>query len=185
MSCSSSLAHILLCALTNLPLCVLGFIQVDENMRRAQQRDAVNQAKFYFRREIFTPTSSRATSGATTPDLPRPDPCGVPPSTNGTTKGFDNNHSNGRPKQRMMENCFPPLPLPDEGLVGGSVKEEYGEYTMDEIINGRVSNRHLTPLDMQEEIRFLASTITADRRYACLLYFLGAGRRVPGTDRPS
>jgi glutamate--cysteine ligase catalytic subunit len=52
--------------------------QVDENMRRAQQRDAVNQAKFFFRREIFTPASSRATSGATTPNddsrpsLPRP-----------------------------------------------------------------------------------------------------------------
>jgi hypothetical protein len=38
-----------------------------------------------------------------------------------------------------MENCFPPLPLPEEGLVGGNVKEEYGEYTMDEIINGRVN----------------------------------------------
>lgn len=53
--------------------------------------------------------------------------------------GFHNDQSNGRRKQRVMENCFPPPPLPDEGLVGGSVKEEYAEYTMDEIINGRVN----------------------------------------------
>lgn len=145
-------------------------MQVDENMRLAQQRDAVNQAKFYFRREIFTPTSSRATSGAATPELHRSDPCCIPPSTNGITNGFHEDHSSGRPKQRVMENCFPPLPLPDEGLVGGSVKEEYGEYTMDEIINGRVGNRYFTPPDIQ-----LTSTITARRRYACLLYFWGTG----------
>jgi glutamate--cysteine ligase catalytic subunit len=42
-----------------------------------------------------------------------------------------------------MENCFPPLPLPEEGLVGGNVKEEYGEYTMDEIINGKVNKFYL------------------------------------------
>jgi glutamate--cysteine ligase catalytic subunit len=119
-----------------------GFTQVDENMRRAQQRDAVNQAKFYFRREIFTPTSSRATSGAATPDIYSASPCSDPSSVNGITNGLHGG-SNGRPKQRMMENCFPPLPLPDEGLVGGSVKEEYGEYTMDEIINGRVSGSTL------------------------------------------
>jgi len=153
-------------------------------MRLAQQRDAVNQAKFYFRREIFTPTSSRATSGAVTPELHRPDPCCDPPSTNGIANEFHNNDSNGRRKQRMMENCFPPLPLPDEGLVGGSVKEEYGEYTMDEIINGRVSNRYLTPPNMQK-IHFPASTITAYRRCACLFYFWGAGRRVPRSHRPS
>lgn len=129
-------------------------------MRLAQQRDAVNQAKFYFRREIFTPTSSRATSGVATPDLPRlADPCYVPPSTDGITNGFHNNHSNGRPKQRMMENCFPPLPLPDEGLVGGSVKEEYGEFTMDEIINGRVSKLSNLANPSMQKIHFLASTI--------------------------
>jgi glutamate--cysteine ligase catalytic subunit len=40
-----------------------------------------------------------------------------------------------------MENCFPPPPLPEEGLTSGSVKEEYAEYTMDEIINGRVISK--------------------------------------------
>ena len=115
-------------------------------MRRAQQRDAVNQARFYFRREVFTPASSRATSGTVTPDntaLPRPYP--DVSSANVMANGFRNDQSNGRRKQRVMENCFPPPPLPDEGFVSGSVKEEYDEYTMDEIINGRVNHLKLSP----------------------------------------
>jgi len=121
--------------------------QVDENMRRAQQRDALNDAKFYFRREIFTPTSSRATSGAATPEVtPSSDPCSVVSSLQQLTNGFGNGHHNGRRKQRVMENCFPPPPLPDEGLVGGNVNEEYGEYTLDEIINGKVREEHINKL---------------------------------------
>ncbi len=109
-------------------------------MRRAQQRDAVNQARFYFRREVFTPTSSRATSGTATPDITaHPHPCSGVSSTNGIANGFHNDQGNGRQKQRVMENCFPPPPLPEEGFMSGSVKEEYGEYTMDEIFNGRVN----------------------------------------------
>ena len=116
-------------------------MQVDKNMRRAQQRDAVNEARFYFRREVFTPTPSRATSGTGTPDITaHPHPCPDASSTNGIANGFHNDQNNGRRKQRVMENCFPPPPLPDEGLVSGSVKEEYDEYTMDEIINGRVNH---------------------------------------------
>jgi glutamate--cysteine ligase catalytic subunit len=110
-------------------------------MRRAQQRDAVNQARFYFRREVFTPAASRATSGTATPDISAvPRRCPDASSTIGMANGFDSDQSNGRRKQRVMENCFPPPPLPDEGLVSGSVKEEYDEYTMDEIINGRVNH---------------------------------------------
>ena len=120
-------------------------------MRRAQQRDAVNHAKFFFRREIFTPASSRATSGATTPndDIGLSRPCsslltgaeaGIPAlPSNGTSA---NGRNGGRPKHRVMPNCFPPPPAPtpeEGGVAGGSVSEEYAEYTMDEIINGRVS----------------------------------------------
>jgi glutamate--cysteine ligase catalytic subunit len=118
-------------------------IQVDENMRRAQQRDAVNQARFYFRREVFTPASSRATSGAATPDnnpaLARP--YSDASSINGMANGFLIGHNNRRRKQRVMENCFPPPPPPDEGLVSESEKDAYAEYTMDEIINGRVISK--------------------------------------------
>jgi hypothetical protein len=42
-----------------------------------------------------------------------------------------------------MENCFPPPPPPDEGFMSENVKEVYAEYTMDEIINGRVISKGL------------------------------------------
>lgn len=162
--------------------------KVDENMRRAQQRDAVNQAKFFFRREIFTPASSRATSGATTPDdaaaFSRPSstlPTGAAQS-NGTTNGSRQGH-NGRPKRRVMANCFPspPAPLEEDGASGGggggSVSEEYAEYTMDEIINGRgddafpglvgLVEAYLDTLDMSEpELRKIASYLNLVRRRA-------------------
>ena len=114
--------------------------QVDENMRRAQQRDAVNQAKFFFRREIFTPTSSRATSGATTPnDDSRPS--STVPTSADVTNGSSQRGRNGRGgKHRVMPNCFPPPPEPtpeEAEAAGGSVSEEFAEYTMDEIVNGR------------------------------------------------
>lgn len=151
--------------------------QVDKNMRRAQQRDAVNQARFYFRREVFTPASSRATSGTVTPDITAlPRPCPDPSSANGLANGFLNGQSNGRRKQRVMENCFPPPPLPDEGLVSGSVKEEYGEYTMDEIINGRVN--HLESCLPQNHFAHSACPFF-------LCFRLLIGRCVPGAHRPS
>ncbi|KAI0256364.1 glutamate-cysteine ligase catalytic subunit [Lactifluus subvellereus] len=147
--------------------------KVDENMRRAQQRDAVNQAKFYFRREVFTPVSSRTTSGVTTPDVAtRPCASSAASSDNGITNG----HHSGRPKQRVMENCFPSPPLPDEGLAGGNVSEEYAEYTMDEIINGRgdsfpgligLVEAYLATLDLCDlEQRKIASYLDLIRRRA-------------------
>jgi len=142
--------------------------QVDQNMRRAQQRDAVNQARFFFRREVFTPASSRATSGAASPIDAS--------STNGTANGLHNDHDNSRRKQRVMENCFPPPPLPEEGFVSGSVKEEYAEYTMDEIINGRgeefpgligLVETYIGTLDLCElEERKIASYLDLVRRRA-------------------
>ena len=109
-------------------------------MRRAQQRDAVNQAKFFFRREIFTPTSSRATSGATTPnDDSRPSST-VPTSADVTNGSSQRGRNSRGGKHRVMPNCFPPPPEPtpeEAEAAGGSVNEEYAEYTMDEIVNGR------------------------------------------------
>ncbi|KAH9992488.1 glutamate-cysteine ligase catalytic subunit [Russula vinacea] len=135
---------------------------VDQNMHRAQQRDAVNQARFYFRRNVFTPAPSRAASGATTPEIAA------------VSRSCSN--PNGRRKQRVMENCFPPPPLPEEGLASGSVKEEYGEYTMNEIINGRgdefpgligLVETYIGTLDLSDlELRKIASYLDLVRRRA-------------------
>ena len=145
-------------------------------MRRAQQRDAVNQARFYFRREVFTPASSRATSGTATPDITATAPCPDASSANGMANGFHNGQSNGRRKQRVMENCFPPPPLPDEGLVSGSVKEEYDEYTMNEIMNGRVNNL--------KKVNKTISLILRALSFAPFFWLL-IGRCVPGAHTPS
>jgi glutamate--cysteine ligase catalytic subunit len=124
-------------------------------MHRAQQRDAVNQAKFYFRRGVFTPTSSRATSGVVTPDIPKLSSPSAASSNNAITNGFQNWY-NGRPKQRVMKNYFPSPPPPDEGFTGGNVSEEYAEFTMDEIINGRV--RHALSLPYRSVLIAIADT---------------------------
>ncbi|KAI0066042.1 glutamate-cysteine ligase catalytic subunit [Artomyces pyxidatus] len=93
--------------------------KVDENMRRAQQRDAVRSSKFVFRKNVFPPPS-RTNSGSAS----------LATAVNGTTNGIGLKH-------RILPNCFPPPALPEEGLPKGSVDDEYDEYTMDEIINGR------------------------------------------------
>jgi len=95
-------------------------IQVDENMGRAQQRDAALSEKFYFRKDVYPLVHSSAASVA---------------SSSGTSS------PNGAPriKEKKMRNCFPPLPLPANGSNRVPVEDEYEEMTMNEIINGKVS----------------------------------------------
>ncbi|KAF4621325.1 hypothetical protein D9613_000487 [Agrocybe pediades] len=96
---------------------------VDENMARAQQRDASVSNKFFFRKDIYTNgrsgnSSVTSSSGASTP-------------------------SDGSPKkkEKKLRNCFPPPPLPEKGNVTRlPVPEEYEEMTMNEIMNGKGTN---------------------------------------------
>ncbi|KAI0049977.1 glutamate-cysteine ligase catalytic subunit [Auriscalpium vulgare] len=144
--------------------------KVDENMRRAQQRDAVRQCSFYFRKDVFPPPS-RQNSGAASP--------------NGSIEGHHS--SRGSPsgsgsctpsggKPRSMTNCYPLPPLPDEGPPRGAVEDEYEEYTMDQIINGRgaafpgllgLVEDYLSTLDLDEtEQRKISSYLNLVRRRA-------------------
>jgi glutamate--cysteine ligase catalytic subunit len=88
-------------------------------MARAQKRAASTSNKFYFRKDVFA-TRSSASSVA---------------SSSGASSPVD-----GSPKKKpkKMENCFPPIPLPENGFVNRNVEEEYEEMTMDEIMNGKV-----------------------------------------------
>ncbi|KIM45296.1 hypothetical protein M413DRAFT_441977 [Hebeloma cylindrosporum] len=98
--------------------------KVDENMARAQQRDASASKKFFFKKDVYatgrSATSSAASSsGASTP------PHGSAP----------------RKKDKKMKNCFPPPPLPENGFAyRGPVEDEYEEMTMKEIMNGKGDN---------------------------------------------
>ncbi|KAK7692337.1 hypothetical protein QCA50_003962 [Cerrena zonata] len=100
--------------------------KVDENMARAQRRDAVHTQKFYFRKNVFAP-------GTTSPIST--------PASSGTSSPIEPN-SNGIPfkKERKMRNCFPPPMKPESWEPEGSIEDEYEEYTLEEIINGKNEN---------------------------------------------
>lgn len=90
-------------------------------MGRAQKRDASASSKFYFRKDVFSAVQSgtssvTSSSGDSTPSEESP-----------------------RKKEKKMGNCFPPPPLPQHGIYRLPVDEEYDEFTMDEIMNGKVS----------------------------------------------
>ncbi|KAJ7072365.1 glutamate-cysteine ligase catalytic subunit [Mycena amicta] len=96
--------------------------KVDENMARAQQRDAAQSGKFFFRKNVGSPhqsasssaTSSSCNSGCNSPVI---DPTLI--------------------KEKKLRNCFPDPPLPESGLLDLPVQDEYEEMTMNEIINGK------------------------------------------------
>lgn len=101
-------------------------LQVDENMARAQKRDAIRQGKFFFRKSVLPPgymsstTSTPSSSGWSTP-----------------AEGQD-----GIPKkERKLRNCFPRVPPPPT-LVNTPVEDEYEEMSMEEIFNGKVGVQH-------------------------------------------
>lgn len=90
-------------------------------MGRAQKRDASASSKFYFRKDVFSAVESGASSVT---------------SSSGDSTPSD---ESPRKKAKKMGNCFPPPPLPQNGVYRLPVDEEYDEFTMDEIMNGKVS----------------------------------------------
>ena len=90
-------------------------------MGRAQQRGAAASGKFYFRKEVFSTVRSGASSDSSSSGASSP------------CDGFP------RKKEKKMRNCFPPPQLPEDGILDRSpVEEEYAEFTMNEIMNGKV-----------------------------------------------
>ncbi|KAI0744210.1 glutamate-cysteine ligase catalytic subunit [Daedaleopsis nitida] len=98
--------------------------KVDENMARAQRRDAVRSERFYFRKDVFPSASSTPSRASSTPSSPVSEHSG-PILVNG----------NG--KEKKLRNCFPLPPMPDDAFVHGSVEDEYEEMSLEEIMNGK------------------------------------------------
>jgi glutamate--cysteine ligase catalytic subunit len=94
-------------------------LQVDENMTRAQQRDAVASSNFYFRSNVFPSLGSSSSSASSSAHSA---PCG----------------ESGLPKETKLRNCFEPLAAPVNLADRGCVHSEYEEMSMNEIINGKV-----------------------------------------------
>lgn len=94
--------------------------KVDENMKRAQRRDAVHEQKFYFRRKVFS-KRSRFSQHFENEDM-----------VNGNGNGHSSNSS--RATSRHTSRGGSPVESAEEE---GSVEDEYEEMTLDEIINGK------------------------------------------------
>ncbi|CAO1632422.1 unnamed protein product [Sympodiomycopsis kandeliae] len=124
--------------------------KVDVNMDRAQQRDAVNKKKFYFRKDVFR-SKSRHTAAAN----------GGSSSSSAAAASQANGTSNGDASSSSSSTPSPPTPAaaalsasqrarlvlderlhtPGSSRAGSPhptvpVEEEYAEFTLDELING-------------------------------------------------
>ena len=95
-------------------------------MQRAQQRDAAASKTFFFRKDVYITNPSAASSVA----------------SSGTCSPVD---GNPRKKEKKLQNCFSPPPLPEDGIQYGSVEDEYEEMTMKEVMNGKVILDHVFP----------------------------------------
>ena len=89
--------------------------KVDENMQRAQLRNAAAEQKFFFRKDIFPPGHSPMSSGQSSPVDSEP-----------------------RRRERQLRNCFERKPVPENGVPQRPVEEEYEEMSMKEVMNGKV-----------------------------------------------
>ncbi|KAA1471786.1 glutamate-cysteine ligase catalytic subunit [Dentipellis sp. KUC8613] len=134
--------------------------KVDENMHRAQQRDAARSSKFFFRKHVFPPPSSRNTSA----------------TSSGAASPIDGVPTFIRHKERRLRNCYPPPPPPEDGLPHGCVEGEYQELSMNEIINGTgvefpgllgLVRDYLTTLDVEaHELRRIEAYLDLVKRRA-------------------
>jgi len=106
--------------------------KVDENMQRAQHRDALRTEKFYFRKDIFLPNSSRSSSVNSSGTS---SPVGSDRGCDGINNGF---HHHTPKKSKKMRNCFPEVPPPPEEYNAKKVEDEYEEMTVAEVMNGKV-----------------------------------------------
>src|SRR5882757_6357491 len=91
-------------------------------MQRAQGRDALGREKFYFRKNLFSPGHSRASSAN---------------SSGGSSPVGDSCECFG-PKTKTMQNCFPVIPSPPQDYKAPRIHHEYEEMTIEEIVTGKV-----------------------------------------------
>lgn len=103
--------------------------KVDENMERAQRRDAARKGRFFFRSQVYPPGEEHLQANESVM-LP------TPPSERATTADeleITSKHK-GDCGRCTTHSAFKIVPSTDT-----PIEEEYEEMTMNEIINGKVS----------------------------------------------
>ncbi|EIN11676.1 glutamate-cysteine ligase catalytic subunit [Punctularia strigosozonata HHB-11173 SS5] len=96
--------------------------KVDDNMQRAQKRDAARAQKFFFRKDVF-PVGQESR----TPSIA---------SSSGVSSPVDGAGNLPR-KDRRLRNCYPAAPPPPQGLPHDRIEDEYEEMTLEEIMTGK------------------------------------------------
>ncbi|KAI6121726.1 glutamate-cysteine ligase-domain-containing protein [Pisolithus sp. B1] len=99
--------------------------KVDENMQRAQKRDAVRSQKFFFRKDVVPPGYVTPVASLSSSEPSSPSEDGEP----GVVTQI---------KDRKLRNCFPTLARPPI-IDDGSVEDEYEEMSIKEIFSGKGS----------------------------------------------
>ncbi|KAK2459263.1 hypothetical protein APHAL10511_008718 [Amanita phalloides] len=95
--------------------------KVDENMQRAQVRDAARSQKFFFRNNIH----AFGHNGSSSNPMP--------------SNSVSSMEEIAKKKDRKLSISFPPVIMPENGFLGHRpcVEQEYEEMTLEEIMNGK------------------------------------------------
>lgn len=107
------------------------FHQVDENMHRAHRRDAVNNQKFFFRKDLYSPRPGHACDTS-----PTPSPTAAGPSPLSAFINANGSATNHASPSVCSSHAGSRAASPELSEPLGPIDEEYGEFTINEIING-------------------------------------------------
>ncbi|KAG8996383.1 hypothetical protein FRB90_012754 [Tulasnella sp. 427] len=131
--------------------------KVDENMQRAQKRNAVKEQRFWFRKNVY-PTGNDVAYMHSTPTSSSPPESPV-------SEGYGHSHAVNGHHETHTKAFFSPdqsrCPSPLSSVSGtGRLEDEYEEMTINEIINGNgedfpgllgLINAYLNSLDVEFE----------------------------------
>lgn len=126
--------------------------KVDENMKRAQQRDAAHQQKFHFRRKVFS-KRSRFSQHFQNGDGPSTSP--------GQHSRSSSRNGNG---SVYTSSATSPCDTPVEGT--DAVADEFEEMSLDEIVNGKAGSQFPGLLSL---VRAYMSSLNVDWQTKCAL----------------
>lgn len=137
--------------------------KVDENMHRAHRRDAVHTQKFFFRKNLYSPAPGHACDPTPAPHSHHLNglPSHISEYSSTSASGSPSACSSHAGSRSHSPTSSSPV-LSAMPFVFGPVEDEYGEYTINEIMNGDggefpglmgVVTKYLDTMEMSVETR--------------------------------